>query len=298
MAVTASLPAKKIRKSLLKKAGSVSSRMEKQLGSPKRDGRGRRQLAAKGNRAMKKLIFASVVAITLAAISVWAQDPTTIAQWTFETSKPTTAGPISPEVGSGQAIGHHAGTTAYSAPAGDLDATIAAMDPGGPPSPGTSGADAAASNNSYSSNGWAVNDYWQFEVSTVGLSGIEIGWDQAGSNTGPKNFQLQYSIDDSTWTTVGSAYSVVLSTWNATTAAGYSSGVISEPDSAWNNQATLYFQLVDTSTTSVSGGTVASGGTDRVDNFTVVATVVPEPSTVALVSAGLVGLLALRRRRS
>jgi hypothetical protein len=243
---------------------------------------------------MKKLTFASVVAITLAAVSAWAQD-LTIAQWTFETSKPTTAGPISPEVGSetatAQASGHHAGTAAYSAPSGDLDASIAAMDPG------ATAADVSPSSNAYSANGWAVNDYWQFEVSTVGLGGIEIGWDQAGSNTGPENFQLQYSTDGSTFTPDGSVI-VPLSAWTGTAAKSLST-IVSEPDHSWDGDATLYFRLVDTSTTSVNGATVAPAGTDRVDNFTVVSTsVIPEPSTVVLVGAGLVGLLALRRRRS
>jgi hypothetical protein len=241
---------------------------------------------------MKKFLIASVVvaaAVVLVAVQAKA---TTVAQWTFEsfaTSTVNTSGPLSPEVGSGTATGVHSGTTTFSEPGGDVDPTIAAMDPG------ASAAGAASSIRSWSANGWSVNDYWQFKVSTLTLDTIRVGWDQTGSNTGPKFFQLQYSTDGSSFITVGAVYTLPVSGWNTTTVSPLST-IVSEPGTAWDNQATLYFRLYDTSTTSINGATVASTGTDRVDNFTVVG--IPEPSTVALVGAGLVGLFAIRRRRS
>src|ERR1700742_1621680 len=42
-----------------------------------------------------------------------------IADWTFETSQPVTAGPYSPEIGAGSASGSHAGASTYSTPAGN-----------------------------------------------------------------------------------------------------------------------------------------------------------------------------------
>ena len=68
-----------------------------------------------------------------------------IATWTFETSIPATAGPFSPEVGNGSALGVHAGATVYSSPAGNSSAR------------------------SFSSTLWAVGDYYQFQVNTTGL---------------------------------------------------------------------------------------------------------------------------------
>src|SRR5262249_6268835 len=85
-----------------------------------------------------------VVMLGLAAASAHAS--TVIADWTFETSQPTTAGPFNAEIGSGQATGHHAGAAVYSTPVGNGSA------------------------HSFSSTVWAVGDYYQFEVSTLGLS--------------------------------------------------------------------------------------------------------------------------------
>src|SRR6266446_9928561 len=100
---------------------------------------------------------AALALVFLGATSAQAQ----IAQWTFETSIPATAGPFAPEVGSGSASGLHAGAAVYSSPAGNGSA------------------------HSYSANTWAVGDYWQFQTSTLGFSGIALSWDQASSSTGP-----------------------------------------------------------------------------------------------------------------
>ena len=85
-----------------------------------------------------------------------------IADWTFETSQPATAGPFSPETGAGSATGSHAGAAVYSTPAGN------------------------GSSHSFSSNTWAVGDYYQYQVSTTGLDDISIQFDQTSSNTGPR----------------------------------------------------------------------------------------------------------------
>jgi len=203
-----------------------------------------------------------------------------IANWTFETSKPTTAGPFSPEVGSGSASGFHASTSVvYNSPSGN------------------------GSTNSFSSTRWSVGDYYQFQVSTLGLAGISVSWDQISSSTGPRDFDLEYSTDGINFSTFGSAYTVLVnaspnfwatnSTVNTTSFADDLSSI-----TALNNAASVYFRLADISTTSASGGTVGTAGTDRVDNFVVAA--VPEPSTYEICLLGGLGLLGSRvwRRRS
>jgi hypothetical protein len=221
---------------------------------------------------MKKLFsLCSVLAFT-ASLS-----QAQIAQWTFQTSVPLTAGPFSPELGSGAASGSHAGTTAYSSPAGN------------------------GSSHSFSANGWAVNDYWQFQTSTVGFTGIQLEWDQVSSSTGPRDFKLQYSTDGSSFATFGADYTVLVNTsptaWSSTvaiTTTHYISDLSSIP--ALDNASAVYFRLVDDSTTSAGGGTVASTGTDRVDNFTVEVIPVPEPACAAVGAVGLLMWGLFRRR--
>ena len=67
--------------------------------------------------------------------------------------------------------------------------------------------------------------------------------------------------------------------------------------SALNNGSSVYFRLTDVSTTSINGGTVGTGGTDRIDNFTVTADPVPEPSSVFLIGGlGSLAFILVRRR--
>jgi hypothetical protein len=220
------------------------------------------------------ILVCSLVSVTPALVL---GTPTTIAQWTFENPPlPASAGLYSPAVGSGSASGSHVGAAAYSNPAGNGSA------------------------NSYSSTVWAVGDYWQFSVSTLGFESISISWDQAGSGTGPSDFILQYSTDGTTFTKVGSDYSVSLVNWSTTTS---HSGFTFNPDlsgiaSMIADQSGVYFRLVDNSTTAIGGGSVGTGGTDRIDNFTVTGAQIPD-STSGLVCLGCsLGLLAVLRRMS
>jgi hypothetical protein len=184
-----------------------------------------------------------------------------IANWTFESSVPNTAGPVAAEVGSGFASGSHANAAAvYSNPAGNGSAE------------------------SFSSDKWAMNDYWQFSVSTIGHTGVKLTWDQTSSNTGPRDFGLFYSWDGVAFTQFAN-YSVLANaspnpSWNISAESSlYSLSYDLSSIAGLNEAATAYFRLVMVSTTSANGGTVALAGTDRVDNFVVSATPVPEPST-------------------
>jgi hypothetical protein len=222
---------------------------------------------------MRKLLFLAVLAIA-SSFTTRAQ---TIAKWTFETSQPTTAGPFAPEIGGGGATGSHAGAAVYSHPSGN------------------------GSTNSFSSTLWAVGDYYQFQTSTLGFTGISLSYDQTSSNTGPKDYNLQYSTDNILYTTFAS-YSVLA---NAAPNNTWSPGTVHPEFSffydlssvpALDNQATVYFRLVQADTTSANGGTVGTGGTDRVDNFTVA--VVPEPGSPALFAAlGSLMAVSIRRRK-
>lgn len=221
----------------------------------------------------------AILVLSVAGISAAQAD--TVAMWTFESSVPTTAGPHAAEVGSGTALGFHAGATTYSNPVGNGSAE------------------------SFSSTNWLDGDYYQFSVSTIGFADLSLSWDQTSSNTGPRDFRLDYSIDGGATFTTFANYAVLANGGapNAAWSGGTASAVYSFTRNlaaidGLENLALAVFRLVDASgSVSANGGVVGLGGTNRVDNFTVSASPVPVPAAVWLLGSGLLGLAGLRRRR-
>jgi len=221
---------------------------------------------------------------TLAAVSTVPSFAQTIATWTFETTSAsitgssTTLSGINADVGSGTASEVHAGTATFSSPAGNGSA------------------------HSLSATAWAIGDYAQFQFSTTGVHGLSLSFDQTSSNTGPGHYNLSYSLDGgANFTGIGS-YSVFANaspnpTWNATTASSLYTSTFNL-GSAIDDSSSVLVRLTVADTVSANGGTLLSGGTDRIDNFSVFATPVPEPSIAALgVLGGLVGLVAWKRKK-
>ncbi len=147
------------------------------------------------------------------------------------------------------------------------------------------------------SDRWAVGDYWQFSASTAGYQDISLVWDQIGSNTGPGNFKVQYSKDGTNFTdfntyatpnNAGAALS-----WSSTTPISTSTlNFDLSSITVLNNAATVYFRIVNNNTTSVNGGTVATAGTGRLDNFKITAlplVVTPPVITSSLTATATVG---------
>lgn len=223
------------------------------------------------------ILVCSLVSVTPALVM---GTTTTIAQWTFETSlagftgtsgaTSTDLGPLAAEIGSGSASGHHAtSATKWTSPAGN------------------------GSSHSFNSDHWATYDYYQFQISTIGFSDIQVAFDQYGSSTGPRDFNLEYSMDGTVFTTFASYSLLAAGSWNSSS---FDLNLIT----ALNNVSTVYFQLIDESATSASGGPVGTTGTDRVDNFIVsgdkITTSVPD-SIPGVAGLGCVfGLLEILRR--
>jgi hypothetical protein len=215
---------------------------------------------------MRRLMVLVALA-TLAVTGQQARADLVIAGWTFENSIPTTAGPHVAEIGSGDAVSNTGGS--FSNPAG------------------------YGSAESWSSTNWNVGEYFEFSVSTLGRSDIRIDWAQTGSGTGPRDFQLQYQVNGAGFTNLLD-YSLALSDWNGTINTGHDFEFDLSAIAAVNNAATVDFRMAMRNTTSINGGTVAGGGTGRIDNVFIRG--VPEPSALLLLGACLAPL-ALGRRR-
>ena len=148
---------------------------------------------------------------------------------------------------------------------------------------------------SLSSNTWAIGDYYEVRLSTLGFTDINISWDQARSSTGPSSFSLIMSVDGgANFTTLLASYAVLQSggggapgTWGASTPrqAIYT---VSSAAAGAANQADVIFRMVSLV---AAGGT---SGSSRIDNISVEGVVIPAPGAVALL--GLAGLAARRRR--
>jgi len=146
---------------------------------------------------------------------------------------------------------------------------------------------------SLSSNNWSVGDYYQISLSTANYSAISLAWDQTRSSTGPSNFRVDMSTDGTTFNTILASYTVTqagasgTSSWNGTTSQPAFTTTIANILGA-DNQGTLVFRFVNLST-------VATGGTNRIDNITVSGTLVPAPGAMALL--GVAGVCVRARRR-
>lgn len=233
-----------------------------------------------------------VLTAALAAASIFSAKADIIADWTFQTSASTnniigpgktpgtTQSGVSADIGFGTASASHASaSTAWSTPSGN------------------------GSTNSWSANNWAAGDYFQFSVSTLGFSSINVSYDQTGSSTGPGLFIFEYSTDGLNFTSFGATNTISLSTWTpGTFMSGFTFSYDLSAISALNNASSVFFRVLDTAPTTggaINGGNVGTSGTDRIDNFLVNGLVsVPEPSSVALcLVGGFAFLAALRRKR-
>lgn len=106
--------------------------------------------------------------------------------------------------------------------------------------------------------------YWQIKISTLGYETLELSSKQqtGGNNPGPKDFKVQYKIDDDgIWTDVSGTSIVTANDW--TTGALNN---ISLPAECYN-QSSLYIRWIMTSDLNSAGGTLASNGISKIDDI-------------------------------
>lgn len=120
---------------------------------------------------------------------------------------------------------------------------------------------AAISNSDW--NGGADSKFWQISFATTGMSNLKLSSAQRSSNTGPRDFKVQYSLDGSSWNDVSLASITVANNWTT--------GVLNNValPSACNNQTLVYLRWIMTSNTSVNLGSVANTGTNSIDDIVI-----------------------------
>lgn len=146
------------------------------------------------------------------------------------------------------------------------------------------------SSSSLSTNTWdngAGVKYWQASFSTKHFKNIKISSSHRSSGTGPRDFQLQYSLDGVSFNNVDGGAFVVGNALPLTKLLNN----VSLPE-ATGNQDKIYVRWLVTSNTS-AGGTnpIASGGAGNINSVLVTGSeMVTDLTPISNVASGLVGL--------
>ncbi len=115
--------------------------------------------------------------------------------------------------------------------------------------------------------GWdngANTKCWVVQVNTLGHEHLKLSSKQqsGGNNPGPRDYSVQYRIGASgPWTDVPNSTLVTANDW---TTAVLDSIDLPEP---CNNQASVFIRWIMTSNTNSTGGTVAAGGINKIDDI-------------------------------
>jgi hypothetical protein len=192
-----------------------------------------------------------------------------ISTWTFESLNFSNTG-TAPTFGGGSTVANLGDYTTTSNITGFHSSNLTTWQSQNPGSIGN------GSTKSLSASNWSVNDYFQFKVSTLGYDSILLTFEQTSSNTGPREFKLQYSFDGSSYTDV-SNYTVPYFVTSGTpyawsTASHQTQSSVSfnfKMDVNFRDKTQIFFRLLMRTTTSINGGVVSTTGTSRIDNITI-----------------------------
>lgn len=117
---------------------------------------------------------------------------------------------------------------------------------------------------------WNSSDgYWATtNISTVGYENITLSSVHRGSNTGPRDWKLQYRIGTGTWTDVSGTDLTLSSTpWPTITPCGTCKLDNVALPAAANNVSNLQVRWFIRSSVAVNGGSIAAGGTNALDEI-------------------------------
>lgn len=170
-----------------------------------------------------------------------------LAEWTFPTSGTTVTPDASIPANSSMTLSTAGGVSALS------DAT-------------------GATTRAPSATAWNAGNgtkYWMVEFNSQGYGGLQISSKQRSSDSGPRDFKIQYRIGTGgAWTDVSGGSITVDNT------VGFTSGTVTDLSlpAACEDQAQVFLRWIMTSNTSVNAGTVGAAGTSRIDDIRVFST--------------------------
>ena len=118
---------------------------------------------------------------------------------------------------------------------------------------------------SYFSRGWnSDSQWWQLSVlSTVGFERIELSFAARGSNTGPKNYALEYSVNGNEWLALTDSDNLKIQYTIADDNRFHRHGPFLLSDGI-NDLEQLHIRFFNTDTVSVIGETTKSTGTNYI----------------------------------
>ena len=124
---------------------------------------------------------------------------------------------------------------------------------------------AGATTNSARAIGWdngSGTKYWTVNFSTSGYKSIRVSSKQRSSTAGPRDFKLQYSLDNSNWIDVSNIPQL---------GDNYTSGTLSNVilPSSTENLPDVYLRWIMTSNTAVNGSPVTSAGISNIDDIVI-----------------------------
>lgn len=213
-----------------------------------------------------------------------------VTQWTFNGpfDESSTTGTLAPAFGTGTAstIG---GTTATFA-SGNAS--------GGSSDPDTTTNDSGWNLSTFAAQGTGnASRGALFQVSTVGWQGISISYDLRHSNTSAANELLQYTLDGVNFTDLASFSATAGDTWYNGRTASLTSVTGANNNPLFGFRVVASFGPGGQYVASSPTGTYGTTGTWRFDMVTVSAAPVPEPTTYALMLAGVLAIGFMVRSR-
>ncbi len=132
---------------------------------------------------------------------------------------------------------------------------------------GSGGSGTYSTNNINWDNGQNLK-YWQINLSTQGYKNLNLSSKQYSSNTGPRDFKIQFSTDGAIWTDAGATITV---------AANFTKGSLNEFNLPiqCNDQSIVYIRWTMNSNVAVNGSNVGSSGSNRIDDILIKGCLMP-----------------------